>query len=115
RRAAPSGTIATRSSSAASPRARSAASAPPARIARLARRAIRARVFAMRLEDRVRAEAAALGFTSCGFAAAAPTARGAFLEGWLGAGFAGGMHYLGRHPERRLTVAGILPRARTVI
>ncbi len=70
---------------------------------------------AMRVEDRVRAEAAALGFTSCGFAAATPIARGAFLDGWLAAGFAGGMHYLGRHPERRLTVAGILPRARTVI
>jgi epoxyqueuosine reductase len=69
----------------------------------------------MQLEDRVRAEAAALGFTRCGFAAAVPIARGAFLDGWLGAGFAGGMHYLGRHPERRLTVAGILPRARTVI
>jgi len=69
----------------------------------------------MRPEDRVRAEAVALGFTSCGFAAAAPIARGAFLDGWLGAGFAGAMHYLGRHPERRLTVAGILPRARTVI
>lgn len=69
----------------------------------------------MRLEDRVRCEAAAVGFTSCGFAAAQPIARGAFLDGWLAAGFAGGMHYLGRHPERRLTVAGILPSARTVI
>jgi epoxyqueuosine reductase len=69
----------------------------------------------MLVEERVRAEAAALGFTSCGFAAAAPIARGAFLDGWLGAGFAGTMHYLGRHPERRLTVAGILPRARTII
>src|SRR6185369_6280358 len=97
-----------RSCSAASPQARSAA--------RLARRAIHARVArTMRPEDHVRAEATALGFTSCGFAAAIPIARGAFLDGWLGAGFAGGMHYLGRHPERRLTVAGILPRARTVI
>lgn len=69
----------------------------------------------MRLEDRIRAEARALGFASCGFAAAHPIDRGAFLDGWLAAGFAGGMHYLGRHPERRLTVAGILPRARTVI
>ena len=63
----------------------------------------------------MRAEAAALGFASCGFAAALPIERGAFLDGWLAAGFAGGMHYLGRHPERRLTVAGILPSARTVI
>ncbi|MEO6025971.1 MAG: tRNA epoxyqueuosine(34) reductase QueG [Candidatus Binatia bacterium] len=69
----------------------------------------------MTVEDRVRAEAAALGFSACGFAAARPIDRGAFLDGWLAAGFAGGMHYLGRHPERRLTVAGILPAARTVI
>ena len=67
------------------------------------------------MEDRVRAEARALGFTACGFAAARPIERGAFLDGWLAAGFAGGMHYLERHPERRLTVAGILPAARTVI
>lgn len=69
----------------------------------------------MTVEERVRAEATALGFSACGFAAARPVARGAFLDGWLAAGFAGGMHYLGRHPERRLTVAGILPAARTVI
>jgi epoxyqueuosine reductase len=69
----------------------------------------------MRLEERLRAAARDLGFSACGFAAARPVERGAFLDGWLGAGFAGDMHYLGRHPERRLTVAGILPRARTVI
>jgi epoxyqueuosine reductase len=69
----------------------------------------------MQAEARIRAEAAALGFTSCGFAAARPIDRGAFLDGWLAAGFAGTMHYLARHPERRLTVAGILPGARTVI
>jgi epoxyqueuosine reductase len=69
----------------------------------------------MRAEELVRAEAAALGFSHCGFAAAEPIDRGAFLDGWLAAGFAGGMHYLGRHPERRLTVAGILPHARTII
>jgi epoxyqueuosine reductase len=66
-------------------------------------------------EDRVRAEALALGFTSCGFAEARPIARGAFLDGWLAAGFAGDMHYLERRPERRLTLAGILPAARTVV
>ena len=69
----------------------------------------------MRAEEWVRAEAAALGFSSCGFAAARPIARDAFLDGWLAAGFAGSMRYLERHPERRLTVAGILPTARTVI
>lgn len=69
----------------------------------------------MSLEDAIRQEAAALGFSACGFAAAEPLTRGAFLEGWLDAGFAGQMHYLARRPARRLTVAGILPDARTVI
>ena len=69
----------------------------------------------MTLEDRVRAAARALGFTACGFAAARPVARGAFLDGWLAAGFAGDMRYLERRAERRLTTAGILPTARTVV
>ncbi len=69
----------------------------------------------MRVEERIRAEAAALGFSQCRFAAATPIERGAFFDGWLAAGFAGSMHYLARHPERRLTVAGILPKAQTVI
>ena len=69
----------------------------------------------MTREDRVRAEARTLGFTACGFAAARPLARGAFLDGWLAAGFAGDMRYLERRAERRLTTAGILPTARTVV
>jgi epoxyqueuosine reductase len=67
------------------------------------------------LRDAIRREAGSLGFSACGFAAATPLARGAFLAGWLDAGFAGEMRYLARHPERRLTVAGILPEARTVV
>jgi epoxyqueuosine reductase len=67
------------------------------------------------LEDAVRDRARALGFTACGFAVATPLSRGAFLDGWLSAGFAGDMGWLERHPERRLTVAGILPDARTVV
>ena len=69
----------------------------------------------MSLEDAIRHEAGALGFSGCGFAAAEPLTRGPFLDGWLDAGFAGQMHYLARRPARRLTVAGILPDARTVI
>jgi len=69
----------------------------------------------MGLEDEIRVAAAELGFSACGFAAARPLERGAFLDAWLAAGFAGDMHYLERHVERRLTVAGILPEARTVI
>ncbi len=69
----------------------------------------------MDLEARIRTRAAALGFSACGFGAAVPLERGAFLAGWLDAGFAGDMHYLERRPDRRLTVAGILADARTVI
>lgn len=69
----------------------------------------------MRLEARIRDAAAGLGFSGCGFARAVPLTRGAFLDGWLGAGFAGEMRYLERRPDRRLTVAGILPEARSVI
>jgi len=69
----------------------------------------------MDLAGAIRHEAARLGFSACGFAAAAPLARGAFLEGWLDAGLGGEMRYLARRPGRRLTVAGILPDARSVI
>ncbi len=69
----------------------------------------------MSIEARIRAEAAALGFSACGFAAATPLPRAAFLDGWLSAGFAGEMRYLERLPERRLNVGGILPGAQTVI
>ena len=69
----------------------------------------------MDLESRLRDRAASLGFSACGFAAAVPLARGAFLEGWIDAGLAGEMRYLERRPERRLTVAGVLGDARTVI
>lgn len=66
-------------------------------------------------EDAIRCEAAALGFSACGFATVAPVPRAAFLAGWLDAGFAGEMRYLERRPERRLVVDGILPDARTVV
>ena len=69
----------------------------------------------MQLEAKIRQQAAALGFSACGFAATAPLGRGAFLEGWLDAGFAGEMRYLERRAERRLSVAGMLRDARTVI
>ncbi len=69
----------------------------------------------MDLERAIRERAAALGFSACGFSAAVPLERGAFLDGWLDGGFAGEMRYLARRPERRLTVGGILPDARTVV
>src|ERR1700675_2845876 len=66
-------------------------------------------------EGAIRAHAASLGFEACGFAAVTPLPRAAFLAGWLDAGFAGEMRYLERHAERRLSVAGILPTARTIV
>jgi epoxyqueuosine reductase len=66
-------------------------------------------------EAAIRAQASLLGFDACGFAAAEPVPRDAFLAGWLDAGCAGEMRYLERHAERRLTVAGILRTARTII
>jgi len=69
----------------------------------------------MTIEARLRAEASALGFSACGFAVADPVPRGAFFDGWLAAGFAGEMRYLERRPERRLTIQGLLPGARSVI
>jgi epoxyqueuosine reductase len=69
----------------------------------------------MDAESRIRARAASLGFSACGFAAAVPLDREAFLAGWIDGGLAGEMGYLQRRPARRLTVAGILPDARTVI
>jgi epoxyqueuosine reductase len=69
----------------------------------------------MTLEARIRRQAAALGFSACGFAPADDLPRAAFLDGWLAAGFAGEMRYLERHAERRLTLRGILREARSVI
>lgn len=70
---------------------------------------------AMDLAGALRARAAELGFSACGFTTAAPLARGAYFAGWLDAGFAGEMRWLERRADRRLTVVGILPDARTVI
>ncbi len=69
----------------------------------------------MQREAAIRAHASALGFDACGFAAVVPLPRDAFLAGWLDAGCGAEMRYLERRAERRLTVAGILPTARTVV
>ncbi len=66
-------------------------------------------------ESAIRARAAALGFSACGFATVAPLGRDAFFAGWLDAGCAGEMHWLERAPARRLDVRGILPEARSVV
>jgi len=67
------------------------------------------------LEDQIRAQAAALGFTLCGFTRLSPLPRKQFLSDWLAGGYAGEMSYLAREPERRLNPAIPFPQARSVI
>src|SRR2546427_11860652 len=67
------------------------------------------------LEDQIRAHAAVLGFTLCGFTRLSPLPRERFFSDWLAGGYAGEMSYLARKPERRLNPAIPFPQARSVI
>jgi len=67
------------------------------------------------LEDQIRAQAAALGFTLCGFTRLTLLPREQFFTDWLAQGYAGEMGYLARNPERRLDPALPFPQARSVI
>ncbi len=69
----------------------------------------------MSLEDQIRARAAALGFTLCGFARLTTLPRAQFFADWLTQGYAGEMAYLTCGPERRLNPAIPFPQARSVI
>jgi epoxyqueuosine reductase len=69
----------------------------------------------MTLEKQIRAQAAALGFTLCGFARLTPVPREQFFSEWLTQGYAGDMHYLARAPERRLDPSLAFPQAKSVI
>lgn len=66
-------------------------------------------------EEQIRAQAAALGFTLCGFTRLTPLPRERFFTDWLAQGYAGEMGYLAREPERRLNPAIPFPQARSVI
>jgi epoxyqueuosine reductase len=67
------------------------------------------------LEAQIREQAAALGFTLCGFTRLTPLPRERFFTDWLAQGYAGEMGYLARAPERRLDPAIPFPQARSVI
>jgi epoxyqueuosine reductase len=67
------------------------------------------------LEDQIRVQAAALGFTLCGFTRLTPLPREQFFTDWLAQGYAGEMGYLVHEPERRLNPALPFPQARSVI
>ncbi len=66
--------------------------------------------------DRIKAEAAALGFTHAGVAAAAPLdEEGARLREWLHRGYHAGMAYMARNPGGRASAEEFLPGARSVV
>ncbi|MBI3303646.1 MAG: tRNA epoxyqueuosine(34) reductase QueG [Deltaproteobacteria bacterium] len=67
------------------------------------------------LESQIRAQAAALGFTLCGFTRLTALPREQFFADWLAHGYAGEMGYLAREPERRLNPAIPFPQAKSVI
>lgn len=67
------------------------------------------------LEDRIRDQARALGFTLCGFAPLEPLPREQFFSDWLRRGYAGEMSYLTREPQRRLNPQIPFPQAKSVI
>ena len=68
------------------------------------------------LEQRIRDQAAQLGFIACGFARAdtAPTA-GVELKAWIAAGHHGEMGWIEERADQRASPAGLWPEARSVI
>ena len=70
---------------------------------------------AVSLEKQIRNQAAALGFTLCGFVRLSPLPREQFFTNWLAQGHAGEMAYLAREPQRRIDPAIPFPQAKSVI
>lgn len=65
--------------------------------------------------EAIKQKALELGFDACGIAPATDLPELAFLQEWLGRGYAGSMEYLQRSAARRADVRQVLPEARTVI
>lgn len=65
--------------------------------------------------DAIRSLGLALGFDAVGFGPAAPGRHDAFLEEWLGRGYAGDMDWLGRRRTERMDPRNVLEGARTAI
>lgn len=65
--------------------------------------------------DLVKRWARELGFEACGVALPEPSARGAELDRWLAAGYAGTMRYLHRQARSRKEPQRIEPSARAVV
>jgi len=68
------------------------------------------------LESRISAQAAALGFATCGFASAGEDPlRATRLEQWLGEGHHGSMEWMAARLDHRRSPRGLWPEARSVI
>jgi len=68
------------------------------------------------LAERMKAEAARLGFAACGIASAREDPlRGARLEQWLGEGFHGTMDWMAARADQRRAPQALWPEARSVI
>ena len=69
-----------------------------------------------KIEDRIRAEAAALGFAACGIARADAAPRaGERLREWLAEGRHGGMIWMEERAHHRVSPAALWPEVRSVI
>lgn len=66
-------------------------------------------------EEQIRTQAAALGFTLCGFTQPTTLPREPFFTDWLAQGYSGEMQYLARDPRHRLNPTLSFPQARSVI
>lgn len=69
----------------------------------------------MEIEQQIQEQAAALGFSFCGFTRLASLTREQFFTNWLAQGHAGEMAYLARDPQRRINPAIPFPEAKSVI
>jgi epoxyqueuosine reductase len=69
----------------------------------------------MSLTTQIRHKARSLGFTSVGFAPADPLEGAQFYARWVALGYAGQMHYLERHLDKREDPRQMVPGARTAI
>ena len=64
---------------------------------------------------KIRAKARDLGFTAVGIAPADPLEGAQFYARWLAMGYAGEMHYLARHRDKRIAPAQLVPGAQSAI
>jgi len=69
----------------------------------------------VKIEEYIREQARALGFSSVGFARVGPSRSGEIIRQWLEKGYCAGMHYLKRHAALRSDPRNIEPQAKSMI